>query len=72
MRGAELSPSFCPHPFSNSRAFAEALRCGHTSNKPENLIQQIGASKTSADAILPKGHFELKLVKRRRIRMLIR
>src|SRR5262245_30524771 len=24
MRGAELSPSFCPHHFSNSRAFAEA------------------------------------------------
>ena len=29
--------------------------CGHSSNKPENLIRQIGASKTSADAILPKG-----------------
>src|SRR5262245_66576038 len=26
MRGAELSPSFCPHHFSNSRAFAEASR----------------------------------------------
>src|SRR6266498_1463695 len=26
MHGAELSPSFCPHHFSNSRAFAEALR----------------------------------------------
>src|SRR6266498_1061613 len=25
MHGAELSPSFCPHHFSNSRAFAEAL-----------------------------------------------
>src|SRR5215475_5327523 len=25
MRGAELSPSFCPRHFSNSRAFAEAL-----------------------------------------------
>jgi len=31
-------------------------RCGHPFNKPENLIQQIGAGKTSVDAIPPKGH----------------
>src|SRR6266498_3801729 len=35
MRGAELSPSFCPHHFSNSRAFAEALQ----HSKEQSLFQ---------------------------------
>src|SRR5262245_35449927 len=35
MRGAELSPSFCPHHFSNSRAFAEASQ--FTAMRPNQL-----------------------------------
>jgi predicted SprT family Zn-dependent metalloprotease len=35
MRGAELSPLFCPHHFSNSRAFAEASRFNQNGRCPQ-------------------------------------
>src|SRR5262245_45755788 len=63
MRGAELSPSFCPHHFSNSRAFAEASHYikanlpwahGHQLNSLTTLFSVIFDKQSSCQAELAR------------------